>query len=139
MWKNFIPPSGAATCLQGELLRQYEKLRGEAMRNGNRNWDADFDKFVDFLKTNLVAADCFTFEEKSMLESSFKLIGEAGKYALEFWNEKFWNEEISDDGSDFYKVAIVDEAFYNQIEKCIIKFYLANPEPIHFEKLDVYR
>lgn len=30
IWKNFVPKSGQATVLQGELLREIEKLRCEA-------------------------------------------------------------------------------------------------------------
>jgi hypothetical protein len=40
IWKNFVPPSGQAATVQGELLRAIEKLRDEAMRNGNGNWAA---------------------------------------------------------------------------------------------------
>jgi hypothetical protein len=39
IWKTCIPPSGKATTVQGELLRAVEKLRDEAQRNGNANWD----------------------------------------------------------------------------------------------------
>lgn len=42
MWKNLVPKSGQADILQGEMLRQAEKLRKEACQNGNINWDDNF-------------------------------------------------------------------------------------------------
>ncbi len=37
IWKNFVPKSGQADNLQGEMLRQAVKLRNEACNNGNVN------------------------------------------------------------------------------------------------------
>ena len=37
-----MPKRGHARTFSGELLRAVEKLRDEAMRNGNANWDAGF-------------------------------------------------------------------------------------------------
>lgn len=39
IWANYVPKSGQAQNLQGELLREIEKLRCEAQDNGNMNWD----------------------------------------------------------------------------------------------------
>ena len=39
IWKNYVPEIGQANVLQGELLRELEKLRYEAQNNGNMNWD----------------------------------------------------------------------------------------------------
>lgn len=39
IWRNFVPKSGQADSLQGEMLRQIEKLRYEAQNNGNINWE----------------------------------------------------------------------------------------------------
>ena len=42
IWKNYVPESGQSEVLQGELLREIEKLRNEAKDNGNVNWDSNF-------------------------------------------------------------------------------------------------
>lgn len=39
IWTNFVPRSGQAETVQGELLRAIEKLRDEAQRNGNINFN----------------------------------------------------------------------------------------------------
>ena len=42
IWQNFVPKSGQARNLQGELLREIENIRCEAQDNGNVNWDDDY-------------------------------------------------------------------------------------------------
>lgn len=39
IWKTFVPRSGQADTVQGEMLRASEKLRDEAQRNGNINFN----------------------------------------------------------------------------------------------------
>ena len=45
IWQNFVPKSGQAETVQGELLRAIEKLRDEAHRNGNANFNKNCHKF----------------------------------------------------------------------------------------------
>ena len=49
VWEKYVPRNGQSEVLQGEMLRQIEKIRLEAQENGNRNWDEDFTYFCDFL------------------------------------------------------------------------------------------
>ncbi len=39
IWKTYVPKSGQAETVQGELLRAIEKLADEAQRNGNINFN----------------------------------------------------------------------------------------------------
>jgi hypothetical protein len=39
IWQNYVPKSGQSESVQGELLRAIEKLRDEAHRNGNINFN----------------------------------------------------------------------------------------------------
>lgn len=39
IWQNYVPKSGQAEYVRGELLRAIEKLRDEAHRNGNINFN----------------------------------------------------------------------------------------------------
>ena len=48
IWHDYVPKSGQSNCVQGELLRQLEALRGEAQDNGNINWDDDFEFFCAY-------------------------------------------------------------------------------------------
>ena len=54
IWKLHVPPRGQADTVQGELLRAVERLRDEAMRNGNCNWDADQERLVAYLEGKLL-------------------------------------------------------------------------------------
>src|ERR1043165_3881174 len=53
IWHDFVPESGQADTVQGEMLRAVEKLRDEATRNGNGNWDAGFEILHAYLRETL--------------------------------------------------------------------------------------
>lgn len=59
IWSQFVPKSGQAQTVQGELLRAVEKLRDEAIRNGNANWDGGFGILLEFLDDHLLDTDVF--------------------------------------------------------------------------------
>ncbi|NOV00028.1 hypothetical protein GC097_08370 [Paenibacillus sp. LMG 31457] len=53
LWKTYVPKQGQSETVQGELIRAIEKLRDEAQRNGNDNWDKCFVMFCDYLEITL--------------------------------------------------------------------------------------
>lgn len=53
IWQMYVPKSGQAETVQGELLRAVEKLRDEATRNGNGNWDEGFEILLRYLENHL--------------------------------------------------------------------------------------
>lgn len=53
IWRTYVPKRGQADTVQGELIRAVEKLRDEAGRNGNVNWDDGFERLVLFLRRTL--------------------------------------------------------------------------------------
>ena len=54
IWRECVPKSGQADTTEGELLRAVEKLRDEAIRNGNTNWDPGFEILLSFLESKLL-------------------------------------------------------------------------------------
>jgi serine/threonine protein kinase len=64
IWQNYVPLKGKSNCLQGELLREIEKIRCEAQDNGNINWDKEFTHFCEFITQNLVNQPIFSENEK---------------------------------------------------------------------------
>jgi len=60
IWVEFVPKSGQADTVQGELLRAVEKLRDEASRNGNANWDDGFEILLRYLQERLVSEAVFS-------------------------------------------------------------------------------
>jgi hypothetical protein len=59
LWRTYVPRSGQAASVQGELIRAVEKLRDEAQRNGNVNWDHGFEILARFLRDTLVTSGPF--------------------------------------------------------------------------------
>lgn len=60
IWKTLVPKSGQADTVQGELLRAIEKLRDEAQRNGNGNFNKNcHGLLIVFLRRYLTDEHCF--------------------------------------------------------------------------------
>jgi rhodanese-related sulfurtransferase len=60
IWRQYVPASGQADTVQGELLRAVEKLRNEALRNGNSNWDRGFAILLSYLEEHLLDETVFS-------------------------------------------------------------------------------
>lgn len=56
IWRTYVPKSGQASTVQGELLRANEKLRDESHRNGNLNWDDGFEVLALYILDTLTAS-----------------------------------------------------------------------------------
>lgn len=129
IWKNYVPESGQSDVLQGELLRQTEKLRCEAQDNGNINWDEDFVFFCGFLKETLCSQDIFSEEEKEKLALILDHFKACGNYAMR-WN----SGEIPDDELDVNRIAYTQDNLYDMIADAIGQLYSNDPSPIPYEK-----
>ena len=68
IWKAHVPRSGQAETVQGELLRAVEKLRDEAQRNGNVNWDRGFVILAGYLRSVLTASGAFDAATTAAIE-----------------------------------------------------------------------
>ena len=60
IWRKFVPKSGQADTVQGELLRAVEKLGDEAQRNGNGNWDEGFELLLSYLGKHLLDSSVYS-------------------------------------------------------------------------------
>jgi hypothetical protein len=59
LWRTSVPRRGQAATVQGEPLRAVEKLRDEAQRNGNINWDSSYETLIAYLRDNLLGSALF--------------------------------------------------------------------------------
>lgn len=74
IWKNFVPKSGQAEFVQGELLRAIEKLRDEAQRNGNGNFNEKCHGIlVSYLREKLSDNELFDNKTIKMLRKIFTI------------------------------------------------------------------
>ena len=72
IWRECVPKSGQADTTEGELLRAVEKLRDEAIRNGNMNWDPGFEILLSFLESKLL--DKAVYPEAILADTRAKLV-----------------------------------------------------------------
>ena len=127
IWKNYVPKSGLSKCLQGELLREIEKIRCEAQDNGNINWDDDYSYFCDFIIESLNSQPIFNDAEKEETALIMNYINDCGLYA-----QKVHNGEIYQDDIDINKIAYTHDNLYDIICDKIGFLHQNNPAPIPY-------
>jgi len=74
LWNVFVPADGQADTLQGELIRIAGKLTGQAFRNGNMNWNADYEKMWRFVGRHLDEPATFTDDERGLIREKIEEI-----------------------------------------------------------------
>ena len=89
IWQNFVPKSGQAATVQGELLRAIEKLRDEAIRNGNINWDNGFAILLRYLEAHLLDPETF---DSTSLEKTRAAIARISKQDDPYLQDDLYDE-----------------------------------------------
>lgn len=128
IWKNYVPTNGQAKVLQGELLRELEKLRCEAQDNGNINWDEDFSYFCDFIRESLCAEDVFSEIEKEKISLALTYIKTCGDYARRFHNGEFPEHDV-----DVNMLAYTEDNLYDIVADAIGFLQMKINEPIPYK------
>ena len=105
IWQNYVPKSGQADTVQGELLRANEKLRDESQRNGNINWDQGHEILARFILETLQSSSDVPAEAKVQLERDILRILD-------------------------YEHPYTEDDLFDRVEKVIFDWYLRNKEPI---------
>jgi hypothetical protein len=112
IWQKLVPKSGQADTTQGELLRAIEKLRDEAQRNGNINFNKNCHGILlDFLRQNLADDNLFETETITKINSDL---------------DKLTMKNCPYTGDDVY----------DRITERIVDWYLKNPTQIPHKKND---
>jgi hypothetical protein len=110
MWQRLVLKSGQVDTIQGELLRAIEKLRDEAQRNGNANFNKDHHgAFIAYLKKYLLDENIFDKETLAEIKKDLKQIS-------------------------FKSIPYLKDDIYDKIVERIIDWYLENPNPIPHNK-----
>ena len=132
IWNRWVPQRGHAQVLQGELLRQIERLRYEAQHNENRNWNDDLLYYCDFLRSTLREADCLTPEEREEVTAALVRLRSSGEVACRYYQGDISDEELAEDYNG--ELAYQDDDLYDLVCDAIALFYRANPNPIPYER-----
>jgi hypothetical protein len=74
LWEELVPASGEAASVQGEVVRCIGRLRSEAWRNGNANWDSEFEAMCRFVATTLAEDSALDAAEESALNRSIERV-----------------------------------------------------------------
>lgn len=104
-WDAYVPKSGQAATVQGELIRAIEKLRDEARRNGNQNWDDGHLILSNYILDTLSASDVFAKEIKAQVAADIARIQD-------------------------YEHPETEVELYDRLTDCIVEWCRKNPEPI---------
>ena len=129
IWKNYVPESGQANNLQGELLREIEEIRCEAQDDGNINWDDDHSYFCDFISKKLSEQSIFSSIEKEEITLIMSYLKECGMYA-----QKFNSGIIPENEVDIDKISYTNDNLYDIICDKIGQLQKENSKPIPYEK-----
>lgn len=115
LWQTYVPESGQAETVQGELMRAIEKLRDEAQRNGNGNWDEGFEILAKYIQATLLNAHLFGNTETGQIKSDIRrLLAHDTPY--------------------------LEDDLYDRITERIVDWYVENQKPIpHKINPDLYR
>ena len=99
IWTQFVPKSGQAETVQGELLRAVEKLRDGAIRNGNANWDQGFEILLDYLGSHLLDPAVFSPGAVGHTEA---ILARLRDHAEPLLDDK-WYDALSDRVVEYYR------------------------------------
>ena len=99
IWQKFVPKSGQADTVQGEMLRAVEKLRDEARRNGNRNWDRGFEIFLTYLSEKLSDSNAFDVSTREQTQS---ILHRLQNFQDPYLQDDFY-DELGDRVVEYYK------------------------------------
>ena len=114
IWREFVPPSGQAATVQGELLRAVEKLRDEAIRNGNGNWDKGFKILLRYLENHLLDSAVFPDEVRSKTRAALRRLG----WAI---------------------LPVLDDAVYDRLSDRVVEYYRHYGSKPHTPNPDLLR
>lgn len=105
LWQTYVPKSGQAETVQGELIRAIERLKSEAQRNANMNWNKGHEILAKYIEDILMNSNIFNAKEKEKIKMDIKEL-------LDFEYPKTENE------------------IYDRLREKIIEWYFQNKEPI---------
>lgn len=79
LWQQYVPARGQAGTVRGELIRAVEKLRNEALRNGNLNWCGDHVILVGYIRNQLIESGLFAGSAARQIEQDIERLLDAGR------------------------------------------------------------
>lgn len=113
LWQLLVTSKGAASTIQGEVVRICGRLSYEILDNGKINWDNDFIKMTSVLKEYINQGNLLSSDEQNEINVITKNIIRNKPSAIE--------DELS------------------RLTELCVKWVLLNPDPIPLEKVEYNR
>lgn len=79
LWDRLVPESGKAETVQGEVVRLIGRLAVEYYRNGNMNWDRDYDAMLAWLSSTIQDASVFDDDMLKTIEQDVEYVRQNGE------------------------------------------------------------
>src|SRR5262245_25659322 len=106
LWQTYVPQSGQAETIQGELIRAIEKLAYEAQGNGNINFNSNcHGLLIDYLRKHLTADQSFDEQTIAQINKDLDI--------LSIEDEPYTDDDV-----------------YDRVTHRIVDWYLRNKTPI---------
>ncbi len=103
--KNYLPKSGQTDTVQGELLRAILRLRDEALRRADVDWDEGYGRFVEYLRKTLLEEGVLRGDKLERFKADLALLSNT---------------------DDPY----VEDDLYLRIRHLVVDFCMRHPRPI---------
>lgn len=133
IWQQWVPQRGQSQVLQGELLRQIEKLRYEGTKNQNANWCGDHRYFCDFLRDTLCQDEALSPQRREAVDAALVRLRSCGEVARRYHLGEISDQELEEDYNG--ELAYPDSDLYDLVCDAVAKFYQAHPDPIPYQPL----
>jgi hypothetical protein len=105
LWRRYVPSRGQADTVQGELIRAVEKLRDEAQRNGNINWDEGHAILAEYLRSTLIGSGLFDGDAGEQIEADVARLRE-------------------------YEHPASSDELYDRLTERVVEWSRAHPDPV---------
>lgn len=97
LWKELVPSKGAASTLQGELVRAIARLQSEYFKNGMMNWgdgSGYYEAFTELIHNTLRGEPSFTKLVKAVIDADIQEIKQSGKEGKAIASGKSSREQV---------------------------------------------
>ena len=130
LWTKYVPETGQADTLQGELLREIEALRIEAQEHDNLNFDGDYAYFCDFIWQSLEQSGCISRRKLRKISQALATIKRYGLIAADYNRGAISKRQFVALHKGNPSFSYPGDDLYDMVLKGIVEFCECQKEPV---------
>jgi polyhydroxyalkanoate synthesis regulator phasin len=96
IWEKDVPQNGQSKTIQGELIRSIEKLREEAQRNGNANYDEGHSMMLEYVSDILIDNKVFSDKQNTKIKEIISELEKKDQITIKDRYYDFLTERVVD-------------------------------------------